>query len=312
MHWFAGLEAICRTDVPLRHYTWYRLGGPARWFVEPRDEADLAIVLERCRGHGIAWRVLGRGANVLVGDVGVDGVVICLGSAGERGRAAESPGAERPRRAASLAGVRYEGPQVHVGAAANFAHLVKDTIKRGLCGLEVLAGIPGSMGGVIRMNAGGKYGEIANFVRSVRVIEPTGQVVTRTSPQLGFRYRQSELNGGIVLGATLELTPGDGPAAEARFKQVWNEKYATQPPVSARSAGCIFKNPAGHSAGKLIDQAGLKGERIGGAEFSRRHANFIVAQDGATARDVLDLIALAKDRVWNASGVELQLEVEIW
>jgi UDP-N-acetylmuramate dehydrogenase len=308
MHWFAGLEAICRTDVPLRHHTWYRLGGPARWFFEPRDDADLAIVLERCRAHDVPWRVLGRGANLLVRDDGFPGAVICLGTQDAHG-SADTPD---PGAAPGLASVRYDGPRVHAGAGASFTHLVKDAIRRGLCGLEALAGIPGSVGGVIRMNAGGKYGEIASFVRTVRLIDAAGQLVNRTREQLGFRYRHSDLDGCVVLAATLELTPGDAAAANARFKQIWNEKYATQPPVSARSAGCIFKNPPGNSAGRLIDQAGLKGERIGGAEFSSKHANFIVAHEGASARDVLDLIALAKDRVWNASGVELQLEVEVW
>jgi UDP-N-acetylmuramate dehydrogenase len=232
MHWYAGLEAICRTDVPLRHHTWYKLGGPARWFVEPRDEADVAIVLERCRAHGVPWRVLGRGANVLVRDEGFDGVVLNL----------SQPLFET---------VQYEGARVIAGAGADFPHLVKSSFDRGLCGLEVLAGIPGSLGGIIRMNAGGKYGEVAHFVRAARLIDGAGAVVSRTREQLGFHYRHSDLDGCVVLSATLELTPGDAVAARTRFKQIWNEKYATQPPVSARSAGCIFKNPPGQSAGKL-------------------------------------------------------------
>ncbi len=293
MHWFAGLEAVCRTDVQLRHHTWYRLGGPARWFLTPRDETELIEVLRRCRAHHIDWRLLGRGANVLVRDAGFDGAVIHL----------TGPFWEA---------VRYEGATVHAAGGALFHHLVKDTLKRGLCGLEALAGVPGSMGGIVRMNAGGKYGEIAQFVREVRVIEPDGSTGARARAAIGFRYRHTDLDGCTVTHVVLDLALGDAAAAQARFKTIWKEKYASQPPLSVRSAGCVFKNPTGQSAGRLIDQAGLKGCRIGGAEFSTIHANFIVASPDATAADVINLMQLAKDRVRSATGLELQAEVEIW
>jgi len=293
MSWYAGLEAICRTDVPLRDYTWYRLGGPARWFVTPRDEAELAEVLRRLRAAGLPWHVLGRGANLIVRDDGPPGSVIHL----------TGPHWEA---------VHYDGPTVRAAAGADFPKLVKQTVERGLGGLEGLAGIPGTVGGALRMNAGGKYGSFSDHLRDARLMTPDGAVVARARQELGFGYRTSAVGDAIVLEATFDLVPGDATALRARYQAIWNEKYATQPPVSAHSAGCIFKNPPGAAAGALLDRCGLKGVRCGGAEISTRHANFILAHEGATARDVLDLIELARARVRAATGVELELEVQVW
>ncbi len=293
MTWSNGLEDICQADVPLREYTWYGLGGPARWLLTPHDEDELADVLRRCKEHGVAWRVLGRGANVLVRDAGFDGTVIHLAGP-------------------TWENVRYDPPLVYAAGGVDFPRLVRDTIERGLVGLESLAGIPGTVGGAVRMNAGGRHGSIAQFVREARLLDSDGQIQTRSGEQLHFGYRSSGLNGCIVTGVTLGLAAGDRVAALERFRRLWNEKYASQPPLSARSAGCIFKNPPGHAAGRLIDQAGLKGQRCGGAEISSRHANFVVAHPGATAQDVLDLIRLAQERVRSTTGIDLELEVEIW
>ena len=293
MSWCSGLEDICRRDVPLSEHTWYGLGGPARWFVTPRSEDELATVLARCAAQAVPWRILGRGANVLVRDAGVDAAVIHL-----TGRAWEA--------------IRFEDPLVHVAGGADFTRVVKQAVERGLVGLENLAGIPGSMGGIIHMNAGGRYGSIAQYVRDAHLMTPDGQRLTRSAAQLGFTYRHCALAGAIVTAVTLALQPGDRAAARARFREIWTAKHATQPPVSAKSAGCIFKNPPGHAAGKLIDEAGLKGTRRGGAELSPRHANSIVAHPGARTQDVLDLIALVQERVYHATGLTLELEVELW
>jgi UDP-N-acetylmuramate dehydrogenase len=287
------LEAICQADVPLREHTWYGLGGPAAWLVTPRDESELATVLTRCAAAEMPWRVLGRGANLLVPDDGFEGVVIRLtGETWER--------------------VVFRPPLVEAGAGADFPKLVKQSLEQGLVGLENLAGIPGSVGGVIRQNAGGRHGTIADYVHQVRIFGPDGEVRVRGADKMDFAYRDCRLDGGIVLGATFELHSGDSAAALERHRAIWNEKYASQPPVSARSAGCIFKNPPGNAAGRLIDEAGLKGQRCGEAEISTKHANFIVAHPGATTRNVLDLITLAKDRVFERTGIRLELEVEVW
>jgi UDP-N-acetylmuramate dehydrogenase len=293
MDWFAGLEAICRPDVPLADLTWYRLGGAARWLLAPRNTDELADVLRRCRAAGVAWRVLGRGANVLVSDAGFDGAVITL-------------------TAPDFTQVAWDPPRVTAGAGAEFPKLCKEAATRGLGGLEGLAGIPGSVGGIIRMNAGGKYGCIADVAESVQVMAADGTVRTLPATEVGFRYRDTSLHDGIVLGATLHLRPGDPETLLAEFRRVWHEKHTDQPPVSVRCAGCIFKNPPGGAAGRLLDRAGLKGVRRGAAEISTRHANFILAHPGARAQDVLDLILHAKERVRQEFGVELELEVDLW
>lgn len=286
-------RGICRADVPLADLTWYRLGGPARWVVEPREPAELAAVVARCRRDGLPWRVLGRGANVLVRDEGFDGVVVRLV-------------------APAFEAVEIAGDRVRAGAGADFPRLIRTAIAAGLGGLEALAGVPGTLGGLVRMNAGGRHGCLGDFVREACVLEADGTMRTRSADQIGFGYRSTDLAGCVVLEAAMKLAPADPAAALARHRDIWNEKHASQPPVSQRSAGCIFKNRDGVPAGRLLDEAGLKGARAGGAEISPRHANFIVAGPGATARDVLELIALARDRVWNASGVELELEIEVW
>ena len=294
MDWHSGFEHFVRSNVPLRDFVWYRLGGPARWFCEPRDEAELAALLDRLRDASVPWRVLGRGANVLIRDAGFDGAVIRLA------------GREFER-------VAFEQALVHASAGADFPRLVRETIRRGLVGLEKLAGIPGSLGGVIRMNAGGRYGDIRDFVRAVRWIDRAGEIVEKPADAVGFAYRHTALDGCVVLGATLELCEGDAQVALAEHQRIWREKYDTQPPMAERTSGCVFKNPPGDAAGRLVDAAGLKNpKRVGGACISERHANFIVADQNATAADVLALIDLARQRVRETTGIELETEVEIW
>jgi UDP-N-acetylmuramate dehydrogenase len=288
-----GLEHICRTDVPLHGLTWYRLGGPARWLFATETVDQLVEVISRCRTADVPWRILGRGAHVLVPDEGFPGAVIRLS-----GTRFES--------------VRFNDRGLQAGAGADFPRLVKQSIERGYAGLEALAGIPGSMGGVVRMNAGGRHGEVGQFVRSVQVLTPAGAVESRTADQIGFAYRSTRLNGCVVLDVELAVPRGDPQAARQRHREIWNEKYATQPSLSQRSSGCVFKNPPGHAAGALIENVGLKGHRVGGAEISTRHANFIVASPSARSRDVLDLMMLAKERVHQATGIVLECEVDIW
>jgi UDP-N-acetylmuramate dehydrogenase len=293
MNWFSGFERSVRTDVPLREHTWYKLGGPARWFCEPRDEAELVTLIGRLHAARIPWRVLGGGTNVVVRDEGFDGAVIHL----------DCPAFRR---------IGFAQEKLHAGAGADLQKLIQATFKHGLVGLEVLAGIPGTIGGAVRMNAGGRHGEVGSFVRSVRLLDSQGVVHTRAADKVGFAYRHSDLDGCVILSVVLELQRGDSEAALARYRELRAERRQLQPPVAARTAGCIFKNPPGEAAGRLLDQAGLKGTRVGGAEISTAHANFIVADDSATAADVLDLIQLAKDRVRKTAGIELEPEVDIW
>lgn len=288
-----GFEPICQTDVSLSRYTWYRLGGPARWCFTPRNTGELAGLLRRCKDLDIRWRVLGGGSNLLVRDEGVGCAVI------------------------KLAGGTFEATEfrdgvLSAGAAADMPALVKHASKMGWPGFERLAGIPGTVGGALRMNAGGRHGCIADLVRDITVVTPDGEIVTRSNAELDFGYRRAELSGSIVTSARFNVEPVDPAETHSRYLAIWNDKYSTQPPLKSRSAGCIFKNPPGHSAGALIEQTGLKGQRCGGAEISALHANFIVASAGAKARDVLGLIELARERVRGAFDIDLELEVEIW
>jgi UDP-N-acetylmuramate dehydrogenase len=294
MSCFTGLEDVCQTDVALAPRTWYRLGGAARWLLTPRSEAELRECLERCAAGGIAWRVLGRGANVLVRDAGFDGAVISLSDP-------------------SWQGVHIEGALVRARGGADFPDLVNATVAAGLAGLHRLAGIPGTVGGLVRMNAGGKYGAIADFIRSVRVMDATGGIEERAAEDLHFGYRRSSLDAAIVLEAVFALQSAETAPLRSEFRRIWKEKTGSQPTLGAASAGCIFKNPSPEQpAGLLLDRAGLKGARVGRAQVSTKHANFIVAEEGATAQDVLDLIALAQQRVRTDVGVELELEIEVW
>ena len=293
MCWYKGFENIVRDNVPLREYTWYKLGGPARWFCRPESESQIAELVRRLREAEIPWRILGGGANILVPDAGFDGLVIHI----------NGPAFEQ---------IEFDGEYVRAGAGVDFQKLITATIKEDLVGLEAFAGIPGSMGGIIRMNAGGRYGEIREFVHELRLLDFSGRISTVPASEIGFKYRHTDLGERIVIDACLKLNRGDSQAARQRYREIYAEKQSNQPPIAARCAGCIFKNPPEKPAGLLLDRAGLKGTRVGGAEISTRHANFILAYNDATAEDVLNLIALARQRVHDATGIELKTEVEIW
>ncbi len=267
-------------ERPLGPYTTMKVGGPAEFLVEPRTPEDLAAVFSAAREVDLPVRFLGSGANLLVGDAGARGAVIHLRHFGRR-----------------------DG--LHVGAGYSLPRLCKETASEGLAGLEILAGIPATVGGAIRMNAGGKHGDIASSVRYVDVMTPAGEIRRMSKDQVGFRYRRTSLDGAIVIAAGFELRPADG--VRARYDAVMDEKRKAQP-LGTHNAGCMFKNPPGGQAGRMIDECGLKGERVGGAHVSRKHANFIVNDGSATASDVLALV----DRIRSRVPAPLELEVEVW
>ena len=289
---FDGLEEIVQEQAPLAPLTWYRIGGPARYLVHPRSPAELAEVARRCVENGLRMYVLGLGANLLVGDAGVDGAVIRLD-------------ADHWRQAT------ITGNTVEVGAGADLQKLVLRTVRAGLAGLECLAGIPGTLGGGVKMNAGGKFGDLGSVVRDVAVMDTAGNAFTRVKDDLVFGYRATNISAPFILGATLQLDADDPTRIMRKTKEIWMYKRNTQP-LNTKSCGCIFKNPRGLSAGALIDAAGLKGTRVGGAEVSDKHANFIVAHPGCRADDVMALVELIREKVWAKSQVELESEVQIW
>ena len=292
MKLFAGLEEIVRENVPLAPMTWFRVGGPARYFITPRNAGELAEVVKRCGHNEIPACVLGRGANLLVDDAGVTGAVIHLGQ-GE------------------FTDVTVAEGTVRAGAGADMGKLVLRCVREGLSGMECLTGIPGSVGGCVRMNAGGSFGDIGSLVENVQVMSDAAETFTRFRTDLAFAYRSTNITSKLILGAEFKLTPDDPGRILKQVKQIWMYKKNTQP-LGQRNAGCIFRNPRGMSAGALIDRAGLKGRRVGGAYVSEKHANFILADKGAKASDVLKLINIIREVVYKKSEVYLELELEVW
>ena len=292
MNWYEEFGETVRLNVPLAPLTWFGLGGPAKYFVTPTDVDQLKAILTRLHGEQIPLYVLGSGANLLVNDQGVDGAVICL----------SSPEFKK---------VAIDKTTVTVGAGKDVQKLVLECTHAGLSGLECLAGIPGSVGGEIKMNAGGAFGDIGSSVQTVTVMDTNGQVYIREKDDLVFEYRHSNISAKFILGATFSLSEDDPQRIMNKVKEIWMFKKNSQP-LADKSAGCIFKNPRGLSAGALIDQTGLKGTAIGGAEVSAKHANFITAKNGSKATDVQSLIDLIKQRVRDKFDVELETEVVIW
>jgi UDP-N-acetylmuramate dehydrogenase len=269
-----------RLSEPLAPYTTMKVGGPADFFVEPRTPGELAATFRAARECGVPVRILGSGANLLIRDEGVRGAVVRLTHFNRR-----------------------QG--LHVEAGYNFAKLVKETAAEGLGGLECLAGIPAQVGGAIRMNAGGRHGETASAVKYVDVMTPDGELQRLSREQVGFRYRGTGLGSAVVLAAGFELRPAEG--IWERYDEVLSQKKNSQP-LGTHNAGCMFKNPPGGHAGRIIDECGLKGMRVGNARVSERHANFIENEGGATAADILRLVDLIRQR----APEPLELEVLVW
>jgi UDP-N-acetylmuramate dehydrogenase len=291
---FKGLDEIVQCDCPIGKATTIGVGGNAEYFARPRTEEELREVLVRAEKAGIVVRALGRGSNLLVRDEGVPGVVVQLDAAG-------------------FGQITVEDDLLRAGAAAPLAKVVAEAARKGLAGVECLVGIPGSVGGAVRMNAGGAHGDIGQTVERVRAMDAYGQIFLRDRDDLLFGYRTSNVTARFILEADLRLMPDAPRDIAARMKRIWIAKKNSQP-MNAASAGCVFKNPRGLSAGMMIDQCGLKGTGVGAAIVSRKHANYIVVKDkaGAKAADVLALIELVRNAVKERFSVSLELEIEIW
>ena len=291
---FKGLDDIVQRDFPLGRMTTFRVGGPAEYLVRPRTEEELRDVLARCTQEGLEMRVFGRGSNILVKDEGVKGAVIQLDEE-------------------AFGRIAIEEDLLRAGAAAPLRKVVAAAARQGLSGVECLVGIPGTVGGGVRMNAGGSFGDIGQTVERVKVMSGDGQTFYREREDMAFGYRTSNISARFVLDVELRLMPDGVKAIKDRIKKIWIIKKNTQP-MSAASAGCTFKNPRGLAAGLLIDQAGLKGFSIGGAAVSRKHANYIIVKDPehTKAADVEALIDHVRKVVKERFDVYLELEIEIW
>jgi UDP-N-acetylmuramate dehydrogenase len=288
----AGLfSGRVRSHVPIGPLTTIRIGGVARWFFEPVDGGDAAAALRELAREGVPWRILGGGSNLLAGDAPISGVVL---------------------HPSKLNHVEFCGSTVIAGAGVTLSSLIAKTTDAGLGGIEVLAGIPGQVGGAVAMNAGGRFGELADKVESVDVATPSGSIERLSKTDLCFGYRRSELpTGSMVVAVRLSLSQGDRRTLKARAGSILKEKNAAQP-TTGWNFGCMFKNPPGHSAGKLVESCGLKGVTQGGARISPLHGNFVENLGTATARNVIDLIEIAEDSVRERHGIVLEREVKVW
>jgi len=288
---YISAESLIRRNEPLAKRTTLRVGGPADLYVEPASEADLAAVLRFCRRRGHPHFVLGRGSNLLVKDGGFRGVVICLAH----------PHFSR---------VEVAGERLTCGAGVKLKAVAVEAKRHSLAGLEFLEGIPGSVGGALRMNAGAMGGSMCQVAESVRLMDFEGQAHDRPARELSASYRSCPmLKTHVALGAVLRAHAGERGAIEQRMNEFSRKRWHSQP--AAPSAGCMFRNPASIPAGKLIEELGLKGTRAGGAVVSTEHGNFIVNDGAATARDVLALIELVRQCARRERGIELEPEVEI-
>ena len=287
-----GFEHIVKRAETLAPHTWFHLGGPAEYFADPNTIDELRTLVRRAREENIVVRILGGGSNILVRDDGVSGLVVRMG-------------------APAFSEIALAGQILSAGCGAKLGQAISTSVREGLAGLEALVGIPGTIGGALHGNAGSRGGDIGQWTCQATVMTRAGEVIERSREELVFAYRESSLDELVILGAKFELEQDDPEELTKRMQKQWIVKKAAQP-LGHQSAGCIFKNPRGMSAGMLIEQAGLKNSRLGQAEVSERHANFIVAHPGATSQDVLGLIEQVRERVMERLGIDLETEIEIW
>ena len=293
MHAFDAFHEIVKVDEPLAPHIWFRLGGRAAYLARPGTQEQLLGLLGRARELGLPFKILASGSNILVADAGVNALVIHL----------ESP---------AFSDVKVTDNVITSGAAVPLTALISQAARSGLAGLEFLTGIPGTVGGALRGNAGNRQGAIGQFVRRATVIDASDSVQIRERDDLSFAERDSNLDEPVILSAEFVFERDEPEALVRRMRRIWILKKENQP-YGHQSSGLIFKNISPDlTASTLIEQAGLKGTRYGGAEVSDRHANFIIAHPEATTADVLHLIDQIRQRVWQQFGYELELQIQVW
>lgn len=284
-----GVRGTITYQASLQDYTSFRIGGPADVLVEPADVDDLCQVVAKARAERIPVFVVG-GTNLLVRDGGIRGIVVSL---------------------RQLKSIRQEpGHVLYADGGVGMPTLIGYAIRRSLSGLEWGAGIPGTVAGCVVMNAGTRLGEMKDSLKAVRMVDMRGRVMDIPATEIPFSYRRAHLPRGIVAGVWLQMTPGDHARIEKTVKDYLQYRKDTQP-LTLPSAGCVFKNPPQDSAGRLVDAAGLKGTRVGDAQVSEKHANFMVNVGHARAADVLSLIRKVRAAVKKQSGVTLELELKV-
>ena len=288
--WFEDYKGTSREGVSLRSYSNLKIGGPAALLLEPWAEEDAAVAIRICLEHGLPYRVLGAGSNVVLPDEGLDEVVFYVGHWNR---------------------VVRDEHRLIASAGKSLPSLIRQAKECKLGGLEFLAGIPAQVGGAVFMNAGTHEAETFDLLESIRFIDEGGELLEATREDLHPSYRSGGLGKVLITTATFKLEPRPEEEIKQNMEILLKRRAATQP-VSARSVGCIFKNPDGDAAGRLIQAAGLKGERIGDIEVSSRHANYFVNLGEGTSAQLLELMQRVQDRVFEETGVRLEPEVQIW
>ena len=293
----AALRQSCpalelREHEPMARHTTFRIGGPVRLMALPKTVGEAKKALQAAGEREIVPFFLGNGSNLLVADEGYDGFVLKL--TGEMDQ------------------IQEINCHLVAGSAVLLSRLAVAALGRGLTGLEFAHGIPGSLGGAVTMNAGAYEGEMAQVISSVTCLTRTGEVETVPAADCGFSYRRSAFSGGtrLILRAEFSLSQGDPEEIRAKMEDLARRRKEKQP-LEYPSAGSMFKRPAGHFAAALIDQCGLKGFTVGGAQVSEKHAGFVINRGGATCADVLALVDQVKERVLQQTGVELEMEVRV-
>jgi UDP-N-acetylmuramate dehydrogenase len=292
MNWWKSLRGKVKLNEPLKKHTTFKIGGPARYFIEPKDIDDLKSLLILTKRYNIPFLVMGRGSNILVSDKGIDSAVIRL----------SSPFFKK---------ISFKNSLLDVGCGIDLSKLIRFAEKHDLAGLEFLAGIPGTLGGALSMNAGAWGKNIHDVVREVTVMDYNGKIKILKRSALRFSYRYSNLSKYLILNARLKVNRCDNHRIKERILGYLLKRRLTQD-LSKPSAGCIFKNPKEKFAGKLIELCGLKGKSIKDATISGKHANFILNSGNAHFSDVLRLMNLIKRRVKQRFDINLEPEIKIW
>lgn len=279
-----------RENEPMSRHTSFRVGGPVALMALPKTKAEASQAVKTARAHGIVPFFLGNGSNLLVPDEGYEGFL--MKPAGEFNE------------------IREENRHLVAGSAVTLARLAVAALDRGLTGLEFAHGIPGTVGGAVFMNAGAYGGEMAQVVTAVTCLNAEGEIETVTDFKFGYRTSAFSDGSRMILSASFKLEQGDRDAIKARMDELCAQRQSKQP-LEYPSAGSMFKRPVGYFAGALIEQAGLKGFTVGGAQVSEKHAGFVINRGGATCSDVLELVRQVQEKVKANAGVELEMEVKI-
>lgn len=284
-------EEQVKIEEPMKNHTTFRVGGPAAYFVMPRTAEEVAKVTELCAQENVPYYIVGNGSNLLVSDKGYDGVIIQIYK--------------------QMSQVEVKGREIYAQAGALLSMVAKRALDTELAGFEFAAGIPGTLGGACVMNAGAYGGEMKDVLKSVTVLDKDGNVKKLAKDELELGYRTSVIakKGYIVLDAVMELKEGKAEEIKALMDDL-KERRITKQPLEYPSAGSTFKRPEGYFAGKLIQDADLRGFQVGGAQVSEKHCGFVINKDGATASDVMELMRQVSDKVYDKFGVRLEPEVK--